>query len=166
MYSLGFILLVYASCVYIVGLILLVYVSCMYMWYEDFILLVCVSYISLQVCICCMCIVCFILLVCIDYMYFVGFILLVYVSCVYSVCLFGVLRHFWEFFIHMETFLLPVKGWKFWSILDTHGHWAARVLKLLWHGASVYNGHLRGPVTLTSVAERLEVALSLSIFTT
>ena len=24
---------------------------------------------------------------------------------------------------------------------------------LLWHGASVYNGHLRGPVTLTPIAE-------------
>ena len=26
---------------------------------------------------------------------------------------------------------------------------------LMWHGASVYNGHLRGPVTLASIAERL-----------
>ena len=25
---------------------------------------------------------------------------------------------------------------------------------LLWHGSSVYNGHLRGPVTLTYIAER------------
>ena len=37
---------------------------------------------------------------------------------------------------------------------------------LLWHGTSVYNGHLRGPVTLTPIAERLEVELSLPIFTT
>ena len=28
---------------------------------------------------------------------------------------------------------------------------------LLWHGASVYNGHLRGPLTLTPFAERLAV---------
>ena len=28
---------------------------------------------------------------------------------------------------------------------------------LLWYGASVYNGHLRGPVTLKPVGERLEV---------
>ena len=28
---------------------------------------------------------------------------------------------------------------------------------LLWHGASFYNGHLRGSVTLLSVAERLAV---------
>ena len=37
---------------------------------------------------------------------------------------------------------------------------------LLWHGASVYNGHLRGPVTLTPIAERLAVELSLPVFTT
>ena len=32
--------------------------------------------------------------------------------------------------------------------------------------ASVYNGHLRGPVTLTLIAERLAVELSLPVFTT
>ena len=32
---------------------------------------------------------------------------------------------------------------------------------LQWHGAFVYNGHLRGPVTLTPIAERLAVELSL-----
>ena len=37
---------------------------------------------------------------------------------------------------------------------------------LLWHGASVYNGHLQGPVTLTPIAERLTVKLSLPVFTT
>ena len=36
----------------------------------------------------------------------------------------------------------------------------------LLHGASVYNGHLRGPVTLTHVAERLVVELSLLALTT
>ena len=41
-----------------------------------------------------------------------------------------------------------------------------RVPHLLWHGASVYNGHLRGPVTLTPIAERLAVELSLPVFTT
>ena len=34
---------------------------------------------------------------------------------------------------------------------------------LLWHGASVYNGHLRGPVTLTPITENLAVELSLPI---
>ena len=40
------------------------------------------------------------------------------------------------------------------------------VLHLLWHGTSVYNGHHRGPMTLTPVAERLVVELSLPVFTT
>ena len=34
------------------------------------------------------------------------------------------------------------------------------------HGPTVNNGHLRGPVTLTPVAERLAVELSLPVFTT
>ena len=37
---------------------------------------------------------------------------------------------------------------------------------LLWHRASVFNGHFRGPVTLTLHAERLAVELSLSDLTT
>ena len=37
---------------------------------------------------------------------------------------------------------------------------------LLWHKASVYNGHLWGPVTLTPLAERLAVELLLPGFTT
>ena len=37
---------------------------------------------------------------------------------------------------------------------------------LLWHGASVYDGHLRGPVTLAPNAERLAVELSLPMLTT
>ena len=37
---------------------------------------------------------------------------------------------------------------------------------LLWHGPTLYNGHRRGHVTLTPVAERLAVELSLPVFTT
>ena len=37
---------------------------------------------------------------------------------------------------------------------------------LLWHGSSVYNGHLRGPLTLTPIAERLTVKLKIPILTT
>ena len=37
---------------------------------------------------------------------------------------------------------------------------------LLWHGASVYNGYLRGSVTLTAIAERLAVELSLPVLST
>ena len=33
------------------------------------------------------------------------------------------------------------------------------VSHLLWHGSSVYNGHLRGPMTLAPIAERLAVDL-------
>ena len=38
------------------------------------------------------------------------------------------------------------------------------VSHLLWHGTSVYNVHLRGPVTLATIAERLAVELSLRVF--
>ena len=34
---------------------------------------------------------------------------------------------------------------------------------LLWHGASVYNGHFRWPVPLTPITERLAVVLSLPV---
>ena len=37
---------------------------------------------------------------------------------------------------------------------------------LLWHETSAYNGHLRGPVTLTPNAERFVVELSLTDLTT
>ena len=86
------------------------------------------------------------------------------------VCLFGVFRPTREFFTQLEMSPLPVKGCKFWPMLGTHGHWAVRglysVSHLLWHGASVYNGHLRGPVTVTPNAERLAVELSLPVLTT
>ena len=35
---------------------------------------------------------------------------------------------------------------------------------ILWHGASLYNGHLRGPATLTPIAKCLTVELSLPVF--
>ena len=41
--------------------------------------------------------------------------------------LFGVNRSTREFFTHMETTLLPVKGSKFSPMLGTHGHWAVMV---------------------------------------
>ena len=84
------------------------------------------------------------------------------------VCLFGVYRSTREFFTHMETSTLPVKGFKFWPMVGTHGYWTGRVFSvphLLWRGESVYNGHLRGSVTLTPIAERLAVELSLPVFT-
>ena len=47
--------------------------------------------------------------------------------------------------------LMAIEQWGFFNVPH-----------LLWNGASVYNGHLRGPVTLTPIAERLAVGLSLS----
>ena len=72
----------------------------------------------------------------------------------------------------METSPLPVKvclNWTIQAMLGTHGHWAVRVINAqhpLWHGASIHNGHPRGPMTLTPIAERLAVKLSLTVFTT
>ena len=37
---------------------------------------------------------------------------------------------------------------------------------LLRHGASIYDGHLRGPVPLTPIAERLLAELSLPVLIT
>ena len=76
-------------------------------------------------------------------------------------CLFGLLGIFSptrEFFTHMETSPLPVNGCKFWPMLGTLAteQWGFFSLPYLqWHGASVYNGHHRGLVTFTLVAERV-----------
>ena len=62
-----------------------------------------------------------------------------------------------NFFTHMET--SPLR-WRaahvdLCSALMTIEQWGFfNVPHLLRHGASLYNGHLRGPVTLTPVAER------------
>ena len=80
---------------------------------------------------------------------------------------------FWIFvplenLIWRRTSPLPVKGCKIWPILGTHGYWAVRVFSVphsQWHGASVYNGLIRGPVTLTAIAELLAEELSLPVNT-
>ena len=85
------------------------------------------------------------------------------------ICLCGVYRPTREFFTHMETSPLPVKGCKFdlYSALMAFEQWGLfNVSHLLCHGSTLYNDHLRGPVTLTPVAERLAVELSLPVFTT
>ena len=69
-----------------------------------------------------------------------------------------------EFFSHIETPPLPIEDLKFLPILGTRGHCAVGFLclpHLLWNRASVYNGHQRRPVTLTYVADRLAMELSL-----
>ena len=78
------------------------------------------------------------------------------------------LRPTWKkIFTHIKTSPLPAKGCKFCSALMAIEQWGFfSVLLLLWHGTSVYNGHLRGPVTLTPITERLAVDMTLPVFTT
>ena len=85
------------------------------------------------------------------------------------VCLFGVYRPTRKFFTQMDTShrrwcaanfdlcsaLMAIEQWGFFNVPH-----------LLRHGPALYNGHLRGPVTLTPVAERFAVELSLPVFTT
>ena len=52
----------------------------------------------------------------------------------------------WNFSSHSRTF---------YSNGDVTGFFS--VPHLLWHGASIYNGHLRGPETLAPIAKRLTV---------
>ena len=79
-------------------------------------------------------------------------------------CSFAVFRSTREFFIQLETLALPDFDISFAPMANEQWGFFS-VQHLLWHGASVYNGHLRGPVTFTTVANRLAVELSLPIFT-
>ena len=61
---------------------------------------------------------------------------------------------------------VTIAGFDLCSALMSIEHWGFfKVPQLLWHGASVYNGHPEGPVTLTHIAERLAAELSLPVFT-
>ena len=74
-----------------------------------------------------------------------------------------------EFFTHLETSPLPVKGCKFWPMLGmliVIVQWGFfTVPHLLWQRSNIYNGHLRGPVTPTTITERLAMELSLPVLT-
>ena len=48
--------------------------------------------------------------------------------------------------------IMAIEQWGFYSLLHQ-----------LWHGASVYNGHLRGPVALAPYAERLALEMTLPV---
>ena len=50
---------------------------------------------------------------------------------------------------------MAIEQWEFFSVPH-----------LLWHGTSVYNGQLRGPVILTPIAESFAGELTLPFFTT
>ena len=66
-----------------------------------------------------------------------------------------------EFFTHMGTSPLLVKGCKW--LLSSEGSLASHTYC---DSGTVYDSHLRGPVTLTPIAERLAVERSLHVFTT
>ena len=52
------------------------------------------------------------------------------------VCCLGFLRPIRDFFIHLETSTLPLKGYKFWPILGTHSSLTCHTY--IWHGPTVY----------------------------
>ena len=85
--------------------------------------------------------------------------------------LFQSVHNFW-FFVSLGFFVRHHYRWRtanfeFFLALMVIEQWGFfSVPHLLWHRASVYNGHLRGPVTLTPIAEGLAVELSLHVFTT
>ena len=75
----------------------------------------------------------------------------------------------WGFASISRKLPLPAKGYKFWPLLELIAieQWGFfNVPHLLWQGQTVYIGHLRGPVTLTPIAERLSLELSLPVLTT
>ena len=71
----------------------------------------------------------------------------------YNISLFKVYRPTREFFTHMKTSSWPDKGYTFWlmpgMIIEQWGFFS--MPHLLLHGAFVYNGHLRGHLTLTTM---------------
>ena len=74
-----------------------------------------------------------------------------------------------ECFTHLETPPLPemVENFYLSSANMAIEHWGFLILPhLLWHGTSIYNGLFREPVTLTPIAERLPVEMSLPVITT
>ena len=97
-------------------------------------------------------------------------------------CLWATKRHgsnrlfVWGFFVQLDNFSLiwrhhncrwRAANFDLCSALVAIDQWGFfSVPQLLWHGASVNNGHLRGPVTLTLLAERFTVELSLPVLTT
>ena len=73
------------------------------------------------------------------------------------VYLFGVFCPTREFFYSFGDFTIAGKYLQIW--------WFFSGPHLLWHGTFVYNGHLQGPMTLTPIAKRLALKLSLPLLT-
>ena len=85
------------------------------------------------------------------------------------VCLFGVYRPTREFLLIWRRHHYRCRSANFdlcLALMAIEPREFFSVPRLLWHGASVYNGHLRGLVTLTLIAELLAVELSLPVFMT
>ena len=60
------------------------------------------------------------------------------------------------FFTHKQTSPLPVKGCKYWPLLDTHGLWEVRLLQRVTPTVTRGTlGNFRGPLTFTSVVDNL-----------
>ena len=84
----------------------------------------------------------------------------------------GVYRPTREFFAHMETSPLPVKGCKLIVTYAQHSWSLNSEGSLEYHtycdssSNRSSNSNLRGPVTLTPIAECLAVELPLHVFTT
>ena len=70
----------------------------------------------------------------------------------------------WSFSSHLRIFHsygdFTNACWGLQILTYARHSWSFCVSHLQWHGTSVYNGHLRGPVTLTLVAERLAIESS------
>ena len=76
-----------------------------------------------------------------------------------SVCLFWGFRVTREFFTHFPYYRWRATHFDLYSALRTSEQWGFfNMSHLLWHGPTLDNGHLRGPV-----AERLAVELSLTV---
>ena len=72
-------------------------------------------------------------------------------------CLFEVFASHSNMFQSYDEVTITGRGFQI--LTYTWHSWPLRdfsVLYVLWHGASVYNCHLRGTMTITTVAERLE----------
>ena len=83
-------------------------------------------------------------------------------------CLFGIYRLFTNFslILRRHHHWWGAANFDICSVLMTIEQWGfLSVPSLGWQGESVYNGYLRRKMTLTYIAERLEVDMSLPVFT-
>ena len=89
-------------------------------------------------------------------------------QCFLLICVF---RPTQEFFHSYGDVTINIEGLKFGPMLGTHGNLLSSEGSLMWYtycdtGHPFNNGHLRGPMTLTHIAEGLAVELSLPVFKT